>query len=76
MINNDTEHYKLIDPVLSFLLCLDGLHPEVCLILSFNKVIESVLRDRLLPEDPELLLLLLLQAADTVIQSNNILSIH
>ena len=40
------DHHKDIDPVLSLRLCLDGLQPEVCLDLSFNKDIpESELRD-------------------------------
>ena len=72
------DYHKLIDPPLSFRLCLDGLHPEVCFSFSFSDILESVLRDLLRDTflGQLLLLLLLLHAAVAVIQSSNIFSIH
>ena len=73
--------HKDIDPTRSLRLCLEGLHPEVCLALSFICVInESELRDLLrlleLELGPDLVLELELLQAETVIHNNSIFSIH
>ena len=68
-------YHTLMEPFLSFRLCLEGLHPEDCFIRSFSDIVESELSD-LLRDTLLLLLLLLLQAAVAVIHSNNIFSIH
>ena len=68
-------YYKLSELFRSLRRCLEGLRPPVdCLNLSFNEMAESELKDRRLVVDNFWLLELL--QADTVIQSNSILSIH
>ena len=76
-IKQNAINYKLSELFRSLRLCLEGLRPPVdCKNLSFNEMAESELEDRRLLMLVDNLWLLELLQADTVIQSNSILSIH